>query len=138
MSTGQPRFTYGGNVLGLGRLILGIYVGQLLDHVDPWLQWGSGSATAIFCIMWFNDWTCGHGLSPLAFLQAALLAASAFCLFGGITFVSGLVALTDTPTLWLLVFVPILVAGMMTWLGLWGLRLWFGRQTSYENKGLLG
>lgn len=53
MSGGKSRFTYGGNVLGLGSLILVIYVGKLLDHVDPWLQWGSGGATAIFCIMRF-------------------------------------------------------------------------------------
>ena len=138
MSAGKPRFTYGGNVLGLGGLILGIYVGQLLDHVDPWLQWGCGGATAVFCIMWFNDWTCGRGLSPSAFLQAMLLAAGAFCLFGGITFVNTLVEMVGNPVLWLLVFVPMLVAGMMIWLGLCSPRRWVGRLRTGENKGLLG
>ena len=138
MSGGKPRFTYGGNVLGLGGLILGIFVGQLLDHVDSWLQWGSGGATAIFCIMWFNDWTCGRGLSPAAFLQAALLAACAFCLFGGITFVSNLVERMENPMFWLLALVPMLVAGVMVWSGLWVLHRWFGRQVTNENRGLLG
>ncbi len=138
MSFRNIEFRSGGNALGLGGIILGIYVGYLLEGTYPWLQWGTGAAVGIFCVMWFIDWSSGRGLSLFSFLLDLMVGASFFFAVGGTAFVSSLYDRTGNGLVWVLVPCVIAASGGVLWLGIRYLKKWRTPDGGNHSKGLLG